>query len=147
MVEEELHVVDTTEPVAIVSLLHCLFGLGLDADDGTVVGSIIDGNRVTRGFPDETIAPLLDWALVKVKGGIGVGTEICNRGVGVAKWVEPGRLSSGVLLPGAIWLLGGTSWVELGKLSVSRGIGILKRGAEPGALRRGRGLVGVAEWV
>jgi hypothetical protein len=32
-------------------------------------------------------------------------------------------------------------------LSVSRGIGILGRGAEPGVLRRGTGLVGVAEWV
>jgi hypothetical protein len=124
-----------------------VFGLGLDADDDTVVGSIIDGNRVTRDFPDETMAPLLDWALVKVKGGIGVGTEICNRRVGVAKWVEPGRLRSGVLLPGAIWLLGGTSWAGLGKLSVSRGTGILRRGAEPGVLRRGTGLMGVAEWV
>jgi hypothetical protein len=74
-----------------------MFGLGSEADDGTVVGSIID---VTRDFPDDTTAPLLDWALVKVKeGGIGVGTEICNREVGVAKWVEPERLRSGVLLP------------------------------------------------
>ena len=33
------------------------------------------------------------------------------------------------------------------KLSESRGTGILRRGTEPGVLRRGRGLVGVASWA
>ena len=114
------------------------------------MGSIIDGNRVTRDFPDDTAAPPLEWApLVKVEGWMGVETDSWRRGVGVARWVEPGRLRREALLPGAIWLLRGAtgSWVELEKLNESRGIGILRRGVEPGILRRGTDLVGVAEWV
>ena len=114
---------------------------------GIVVGSIIDGNRVTRDFPDDITAPSLDWApLVKVKGWMGVGAESWKRGVGVAKWVEPERLGRGALLPGAIWLLGRAtgSWVGPEKLNESRGIGTLRRGAEPGV---GTGLMGVVKWV
>ena len=114
------------------------------------MGSIIDGNKVTRDFPDDTTAPPLDWAqLVKVEGWMGVETDSCRIGVVVARWVEPGRLRRGALLPGAIWLLGGAtgSWVELEKLNESRGIGILRREVEPGILRRGTDLVSVAEWV
>ena len=44
------------------------------ATGGTDVGSIIDGNRVTRHFPDDVKAWLLAWALVKIEGGMGVGT-------------------------------------------------------------------------
>ena len=44
------------------------------ATGGTDVGSIIDGNRVTRLFPDDVKAWLLAWVLVKIEVGMGVGT-------------------------------------------------------------------------
>lgn len=46
-----------------------LEGLRLDVGDDTA-GSIIDGNKVARGFPDDTIVPVLDWSLVRVESGI-----------------------------------------------------------------------------